>query len=99
MSELTVKQRQYLKGLAHGIQPVVMIGNNGVTPSVIKEIQSSLNAHELIKIKVMSDDREVREALIPQLLTETAAQFVQHIGKQIILFKSSDKQKITLPKE
>ena len=99
MNELTVKQRQYLKGLAHGLQPVVMIGNNGLTPAVIKEIQLSINAHELIKVKVLGDVREVREALILQILTETGAQFVQHIGKQIVLFKSSEKQKITLPKE
>lgn len=99
MNELTVKQRQYLKGLAHGLQPVVMIGNNGLTPAVIKEIQLNINAHELIKIKILGDDREVREALIPQILAETESQFVQHIGKQIVLFKSSEKQKITLPKE
>jgi RNA-binding protein len=99
MNELTVKQRQYLKGLAHGLQPVVMIGNNGLTPAVIKEIQLNINAHELIKVKVLGDDREVREALILEIIGETGAQFVQHIGKQIVLFKSSEKQKITLPKE
>lgn len=99
MNELTVKQRQYLKGLAHGLQPVVMIGNNGLTPAVIKEIQLNINAHELIKVKVLGDDREVREALILEIIDETGAQFVQHIGKQIVLFKSSEKQKITLPKE
>ena len=99
MNELTVKQRQYLKGLAHGLQPVVMISNNGLTPAVIKEIQLNINAHELIKVKVLGDDREVREALILEIIGETGAQFVQHIGKQIVLFKSSEKQKITLPKE
>jgi RNA-binding protein len=98
MQQLSVKQRQYLKGLAHGLQPVVMIGNNGVTPAVIKEIDLNLTAHELIKIRVLGDDREAREALIEEMCATTNASFVQHIGKLIVLYRTSDKAKITLPK-
>ncbi|MEN9946105.1 MAG: hypothetical protein RLZZ293_491 [Pseudomonadota bacterium] len=98
MTELTVKQRQYLKGLAHDLQPVVMIGNNGVTVNVIKEINHSLDAHELIKIRVLGDDRQAREELISQICHETSALFVQHIGKLIVLYRASDKAKIVLPK-
>lgn len=99
MNSLSVKQRQYLKGLAHDLQPVVMIGSNGLTASVIKEINQSLNAHELIKIRVLGDDRESREALIVEVCQATESSFVQHIGKLIVLYKASEKVKITLPKQ
>lgn len=98
MQNLTVKQRQYLKGLAHNLQPVVIIGANGLTPAVIKEINLNLDAHELIKIRVLGDEREQREALINEICQETEAQFVQHIGKLIVLFRNGEKVKITLPK-
>lgn len=99
MNSLSVKQRQYLKGLAHDLQPVVMIGSNGLTQSVIKEINQSLNAHELIKIRVLGDDRALREALIAEICQVTEASFVQHIGKLIVLYKTNEKAKITLPKQ
>ena len=98
MQQLTIKQKQYLKGLAHDLQAVVMIGNNGVTPAVSKEIDLSLSAHELIKIRVHGDDRELRETIIEQVCEATNASFVQHIGKLIVLYRSSDKAKISLPK-
>lgn len=98
MYSLTVKQRQYLKGLAHDLQPVVMVGNNGLTPAVIKEIDLNLNAHELIKIRVLGDDRVAREALIEEICEATNASFVQHIGKLLVLYRTTEKAKITLPK-
>lgn len=98
MHSLTVKQRQYLKGLAHDLQPVVMVGNNGLTPAVVKEIDLNLNAHELIKIRVLGDDRAAREALIEEICGATNASFVQHIGKLLVLYRTTEKAKITLPK-
>lgn len=97
--ELTVKQRQYLKGLAHSLEPVVIIGDKkGLTSAVIKEVVHSLNAHELIKIRVLGDDRELRVSLIDELCSATGASLVQHIGKLLVFYRSSDKAKITLPK-
>ncbi|RTK96405.1 MAG: ribosome assembly RNA-binding protein YhbY [Neisseriaceae bacterium] len=98
MKELTVKQRQYLKGLAHDLQPVVMVGNNGLTPSVVREISVNLEAHELIKVKVLGDDREFRKQLVDEICAQTQASFVQHIGKLIVLYKENEKAKISLPK-
>lgn len=98
MQLLSVKQRQYLKGLAHDLQPVVMIGSNGLTPSVLKEIDLNLHAHELIKIRVLGDDRQQRETLIEEICTASNASFVQHIGKLIVLYRSNEKAKINLPK-
>ena len=98
MQQLTIKQKQYLKGLAHDLQPVVMIGSNGVTPAVTKEIDLNLSAHELIKIRVLGDDRAFRQSIIEQICEATNASFVQHIGKLIVLYRTSDKAKISLPK-
>ena len=58
--KLSTKQIAHLRGLAHSLNPVVMIGNNGLTENVIKEIELNLNSHELIKVKVSGDDRDVR---------------------------------------
>jgi RNA-binding protein len=98
MQQLTVKQRQYLKGLAHDLQPVVIIGNNGLTESVVKEIDLNLKAHELIKVRVLGDEREAREAMIEDICNATNASFVQHIGKLIVLYRVSEKAKICLAK-
>ncbi len=97
--ELSVKQRQYLKGLAHSLNPVVMIGDKGVTDAVIKEVITNLNAHELIKIRVLGDDREQRTNMIEELCTKTGASLVQHIGKLLVLYHPGKESKIVLPKD
>jgi RNA-binding protein len=96
--ELTAAERQYLKGLAHGLKPVVMIGNNGLSEAVMREIAISLDAHELIKVRVQGDDREVRIALYDRICDELGAAPVQHIGKLLVLWRPSDKQRVVLPR-
>ena len=98
MQQVTVPQRQNLKRLAHDLQPVVIIGNNGLTESVVKEIDLNLKAHELIKVRVLGDEREAREAMIEDICNATNASFVQHIGKLIVLYRVSEKAKISLAK-
>lgn len=94
------KQISYLRGLAHSLNPVVMIGNNGLTESVLKEIEVNLNAHELIKIKVMGDDRELRSQMLAEICAKSNAIAVHHIGKQLVVYrKSADKQKIVIPQK
>ncbi len=94
------KQISYLRGLAHTLNPVVMIGNNGLTESVLKEIDMNLNAHELIKIKVMGDDRELRGQMLAEICAKSNAIAVHHIGKQIVIYrKSVDKPKIVIPQK
>ncbi len=95
---LNVKQKQYLKGLAHDLEPVVRIGEKGLSASVIKEIEVNLTAHELIKIRVFGDDRELRNTMIEEICLKTAADLVQHIGKLLVLYRSSDNQRIKIPK-
>ncbi|MCC2625556.1 MAG: yhbY [Burkholderiales bacterium] len=97
--ELSVKQRQFLKGLAHSLNPVVMIGDKGVTDAVIKEVITNLNAHELIKIRVLGDDRKLRIRMIDELCSKTGAALVQHIGKLLVLYCPNKEGKIVLPKD
>ncbi len=100
MIELTPDQRRYLKSLAHHLNPVVMIGNNGLTDAVIREITLNLDAHELIKIRVLGDDRALREQFLQQICTDLGAAPVQHIGKLLLVYRpgDEDKRKIVLPK-
>lgn len=91
------KQISYLRGLAHNLNPVVMIGNNGMTDNVIKEIELNLNAHELIKIKVASDDRALRLQMLNDIAEKTNAVAVHHIGKQLVIYRKSEKAKIVIP--
>ena len=94
---LNVKQKQYLKGLAHSLDPIVRIGDKGLTPAVIKEIETSLTAHELIKIKVFGDDRELRVGMIDEICLKTASHLVQHIGKLLVIYRENEQKKIVLP--
>lgn len=97
MKSLTPAQRQYLKGLAHGRQPVVMIGSNGLTPAVLKEIERGLAAHELIKIKAASDELETRRTWLEEICAATGAAPVQQIGKVLVIYRPADKPVIALP--
>ncbi len=97
MKTLTTAQRQYLKGLAHSRQPVVMIGNHGLTPAVLKEIECALTAHELIKIKAASDEAATRRAWMEEICTATQAAAVQLIGKTLVVFRPAPKAVIVLP--
>lgn len=88
--QLNSKQIAYLRGLAHNLNPVVMIGNNGLTEAVLKEIDVSLNAHELIKVQVAGDDRELRKSLLEEIADKTNATAVHHIGKQLVFYRASE---------
>ncbi len=100
--KLSTKQIAHLRGLAHSLSPVVMIGNNGLTDNVIKEIELNLNAHELIKIQVAGDDREARVAIYSEICNKTNAIAVHHIGKQLVVYRKSDtikeSAKVLIPK-
>jgi len=72
---------------AHHLDPVVMVGNDGLTPAVQKEADAALNAHGLIKIRVLGDDRAQREAMYQQLADALDAAPIQHIGKLLVLWR------------
>ncbi|QWD64988.1 YhbY family RNA-binding protein [Polynucleobacter sp. MWH-UH2A] len=87
---ITPAQRKSLKADAHGLNPVVMVGGDGLTPAVIKEAKSAINHHGLIKIRVFGDDREARIAIYDELCDRLDAAPVQHIGKLLVLWKPKD---------
>jgi len=95
---LNKKQIQYLKGLAHSLKPVVLMGSNGLTEAVVAEIDYSLNHHELIKIKIPTDDRETKALIVEAICRETSSLKVQVIGKTLIIYRQSPEKKIRVPK-
>lgn len=87
MLKLTPAERSELRAEAHGLSPVVIVGEGGLTAAVIKEIDASLNAHGLIKVRVFGDDREARVAIYETVCEQLKAAPVQHIGKLLVLFR------------
>src|SRR4051794_3314763 len=87
MHKLTPVERSALRAEAHALKPVVIIGEAGLTPSVMKEISASLDSHGLIKVRVAGDDREARVAMYDSICEELKAQPVQHIGKLLVLYR------------
>ncbi|HQR57561.1 MAG TPA: ribosome assembly RNA-binding protein YhbY [Burkholderiaceae bacterium] len=85
--QLTPKERQALKARGHGLKPVVLLGNSGLSAPVMKEIDRALAAHELIKVKVPGDDREEREALFAEVAEALSAARVQAIGKLLLFYR------------
>lgn len=85
--ELTPAQRKVHRAEAHHLDPIVMVGGDGLTPAVKKEADAALKAHGLIKIRVFSDDRLVRDAMLQELANELDAAPIQHIGKLLVLWR------------
>lgn len=87
MLELSPHQRRALRAQAHHLHPVVTIGQHGLTPTVLTEIDLALNAHGLIKVRVFLDDRDERELLLAEIADGLDAAPVQHIGKLFVLWR------------
>ncbi|NQZ25068.1 MAG: ribosome assembly RNA-binding protein YhbY [Colwellia sp.] len=95
---LNKKQIQHLKGVAHPLKPVVLLGNNGLTEAVVAEIDYALNHHELIKVKIPTDDKENKALIVEAICRETNATQVQLIGKTLVIYRESAEKKIRIPK-
>ena len=87
MLKLTPVERSALRAEAHALKPVVIIGEAGLTPSVIKEISASLDSHGLIKVRVFGDDRAMRSEIYDNICTELQAHPVQMIGKLLVIYR------------
>jgi RNA-binding protein len=85
---LSPARRQELKGHAHKLDPVVIVGESGLSPAVLAEIDRCLKAHELIKVRVNAGRAE-RAAMLEEICANTGAQPVQHIGKILVLFREA----------
>ena len=88
-NKLSTKEILELKARAHHLHPVVMVGQQGLTESVIKETDAALTAHELIKVRVFGDDRAERVEICNALCEAGAAQLVQHIGQLLVLWRKN----------
>ena len=87
MKLLTPAERRALRARAHALHPVVMIGEAGLTPAVRNEIDIALKSHELIKIRVLGDDRERRAGMAGEICSALDASLVQQIGKVLVVFR------------
>ena len=87
LKQLTPAERRALKGRAHRLDPVVVIGAEGLTAGVLAEVDRALKAHELIKIRVTSGDGDARERFLGEICTATGASPVQHIGKVLVVYR------------
>jgi len=92
MKELTSTVRRGLRAQAHHLHPVIMIGEAGLTPAVLKEIDLALKSHELIKIRALGDDRNRRKSLSGDICTALDASPVQQIGKILVIFRPRPEQ-------
>jgi RNA-binding protein len=96
---LKPSQKRYLRGLAHALKPVIMVGNKGITDAVRAELALALEHHELIKVRLAGDDRAGRRAQVAELAEAGRAELVQTVGKVVCLFRRNDEApKIALPR-
>jgi putative YhbY family RNA-binding protein len=86
-NQLTTGERRALKARAHALDPVVRIGNEGLTAAVLTEIGRGLDAHELIKIRAASGGRDEREAWLRDICAQTGSHVIQHIGKILVIYR------------
>lgn len=89
---LIPKIRQQLKAKAHKLKPIVMIGHNGLSENVNLEIDRALYDHELIKIKIHAEDRDLRQELFSEICKTHRAEPVQCVGKVCVIYRKSDKE-------
>ena len=99
MGELSGSQRKYLRGVAHGYKPLVQIGKGGLSESVVRAIDTALEANELIKVKIVAE-RDEREQFVPLIEARTTCECVGTVGRMAILYREHpdpEKRKIAVP--
>ena len=96
--KLSESQKKYLRGLGHQLKPVITVGDAGLTPSVMKEFESSISHHELIKVRIRSADRGTRDALISDLCRQSSGQLIQRIGNVALIYRTNPEEtRVKLP--
>ena len=97
--ELTAKQRQYLRGLAHAQKPLIQIGTKGIGDGVVEQIRAQLAAHELVKVRFNTESSVEPAEVAADLVLQTKSQLVQQSGRVLTLYRRHDqKPRIELPK-
>lgn len=98
MPELSEKQKKHLRGLAHSREPVVLIGQGGLSPAVAAELETALGAHELVKVRARVGDRDERDRILADLAQQTGSTLVQRIGNVGVFYRRhKERPRIILP--
>jgi RNA-binding protein len=100
-SMLSESQKKHLRGLGHQLKPVIMVGESGMSATLLAEFEATLTHHELIKVSVRVGDRQMRDSLIGELCTTAGAELVQRIGNMALVYRANPKKKknrILIPK-
>ena len=96
---LSSHQKRYLRGLAHGLKPVILMGAKGLGEALLAELDLALEHHELVKVRIAAEDRESRDAVVEALAERSGAALVQRIGNIACLYRpNADKPQIALPR-
>ncbi|MCC2597365.1 YhbY family RNA-binding protein [Pusillimonas sp. MFBS29] len=85
--EITSQERSALRAAAHPLRPVVLIGDRGLSDSVLKEIDLNLNAHQLIKVRIAGEERDARNAMLETICDSLSCALVHHLGKTLIIYR------------
>ncbi len=88
---LSKEQIKQFRSIGHALKPVVTVAQNGLSETVLAELDRALTDHELIKVKITIDDRNARKDIIKNIIDQSAAAFIQEIGKVALIFRKSDK--------
>ena len=91
--DLSEHQKKHLRGIGHQLKPLIMVGDAGLSESLLAEYETTLDHHELMKVRVRVGDRDARDALIEQLCTDTSAVLIQRIGNIALLYRPNLKKK------
>jgi len=96
--KLSESQKKFLRGLGHELKPIIMIGDAGLSESLFKEFCSTIEHHELIKVRVRASDRETRDNMISDLCKKGSAELVTRIGNVALIFRrNNEKPQVPLP--
>jgi len=100
MNKLTNNQKKFLRARGHALKPIVMVGQHGLSESVLKELEISMTKHELLKIKIRAEDREDRQRMIDEIVSVTQAHLIQVIGAVMVIYRGFDEEpEIILPRK
>ncbi|MCK4950757.1 MAG: ribosome assembly RNA-binding protein YhbY [Gammaproteobacteria bacterium] len=94
---ISAQQKRYLRSLAHALKPVVTVGESGLSDAVMRELNLSIDHHELIKVRIHAEDREERRKLTDELCSKSNSTLIQSIGHLAVIYRPSKKPVIKLP--
>ncbi len=100
MTKLTNNQKKFLRSMGHALKPVVMIGQQGLSESVLAELETTMNKHELLKIKIRAGGKDEKQQMINQIVDVSKSHLIQVIGNIMVIYRAFDEEpQIILPRK